>query len=269
MPGVANEYVTARSVLLDALEALEDHLNAVILVGAQAIYLHTGRADLAVAEFTTDADLALDPALLGTTPALEQAMEGKGFTREQNQPGIWRSQRENVTVDLMVPEAVGGPGRRAARLEGHGPQAARKAKGLEAALVDHQVMNVAALDPADPRAFPVAVAGPSALLVAKLYKLAERQAAPRRLDDKDALDVYRLLKAIPTAVLAQGFAALLADPRSAEVTAQGETYLTDLFGTDTAAGTAMAGRAVIPLEDPAEVEAACVALANDLLQALA
>lgn len=31
-------YVAARRVLLDALEALEPHLNAVTLVGAQALY---------------------------------------------------------------------------------------------------------------------------------------------------------------------------------------------------------------------------------------
>ncbi len=53
-------YVIARRVLLDALEAFGPHRDAAILVGAQAIYLHTGDAELAVAEYTTDADLALD-----------------------------------------------------------------------------------------------------------------------------------------------------------------------------------------------------------------
>ena len=42
-------YVRARRVLLDALEALHDQRNALILVGAQAIYLHAGDADLAIA----------------------------------------------------------------------------------------------------------------------------------------------------------------------------------------------------------------------------
>ena len=60
-------YVIARQVLLDALEALGPHRDATILVGAQAIYLHTGDAELAVAEYTTDADLALDPDLLDET----------------------------------------------------------------------------------------------------------------------------------------------------------------------------------------------------------
>ena len=37
---VAREYVHARRALLDALEALEPHLGAVVLVGAQAVYVH-------------------------------------------------------------------------------------------------------------------------------------------------------------------------------------------------------------------------------------
>jgi hypothetical protein len=43
------EYVKARRVLLDALAALAPHSEAVVLVGAQAIYLQTGGGELAVA----------------------------------------------------------------------------------------------------------------------------------------------------------------------------------------------------------------------------
>jgi hypothetical protein len=57
-------YVIARRVLLDALDALGTHRAAVILVGAQAIYLRVGETDLAVAPFTTDGDLAIDPPCL-------------------------------------------------------------------------------------------------------------------------------------------------------------------------------------------------------------
>ncbi|MCL2804066.1 MAG: hypothetical protein FWD29_08995 [Micrococcales bacterium] len=42
------EYVAARSVLLDALEALHDHLDNLIMVGAQAVYLHTGEGTVNV-----------------------------------------------------------------------------------------------------------------------------------------------------------------------------------------------------------------------------
>ncbi len=63
MPGVPEPlYVLARRVLLDALQALGDQNEAVILVGAQAVYLHTGEADLAVAEYMIDGDIAIDPA---------------------------------------------------------------------------------------------------------------------------------------------------------------------------------------------------------------
>lgn len=46
---IPDEYVRARSVLLDALQALEPHLDSLTLVGAQAVYLQTGDADLAAA----------------------------------------------------------------------------------------------------------------------------------------------------------------------------------------------------------------------------
>ncbi len=47
MPGAPDPlYVRPRSALLDVLEALEPHLDAVVLVGAQAVYVHTGKADV-------------------------------------------------------------------------------------------------------------------------------------------------------------------------------------------------------------------------------
>jgi len=42
MPGAADIFVAARSALLDALLALGDHTDMVTIIGAQAIYLHTG-----------------------------------------------------------------------------------------------------------------------------------------------------------------------------------------------------------------------------------
>ena len=135
-----SQYVVARSVLLDALEALGAQREAVILVGAQAIYFHTRAIELAVAELTIDADLTLDPALLRASPEIESAMKTAGFDRG-NRTGAWVVSREidgvetMIEVDLMVPEAVGGAGKRAARLTGHGKEVARKARGLEGSLV--------------------------------------------------------------------------------------------------------------------------------------
>jgi hypothetical protein len=74
MSKVDELYVMARSVLLDALEALGSHRDAIVLVGAQAVYLRVGEADLAVAPFTTDGDLAVDPAVLAQIPPLEEAL---------------------------------------------------------------------------------------------------------------------------------------------------------------------------------------------------
>ena len=85
MPGEPEpQYALARRVLLDALDALGDQRAAVIVVGAQAIYLHTGEGDIAVAPFTTDGDLALVPELLRDQPRLAEALERAGFvlTRE-------------------------------------------------------------------------------------------------------------------------------------------------------------------------------------------
>ena len=150
MPGVLDpQYVVARGVLLDALEALGEQREAVIVVGAQAIYLHTGAIELAVPEFTIDADLTIDPALLQESPELESAMRSAHFERG-NRVGAWHVYREvagvatKVEVDLMVPEAVGGGGRRAARLPGHAKDVARKARGLEAALIDKAATTIAA-----------------------------------------------------------------------------------------------------------------------------
>ncbi len=52
-------------------------------------------------------------------------------------PGRWVSP-DGVYVDLMVPDALAGPGSRGARLGPHGRRVARRAKGLEAALVDRE-----------------------------------------------------------------------------------------------------------------------------------
>ncbi len=142
------ESVAARRVLLDALAALRPHGSAVIVAGAQAVYLRTGSTDLAIAPFTTDGDLALDPTRLGNDPRLGDAMEAAGFTLHRHEgghlePGAW--ERSTVVdgrdylipVNLIVPEAVAArPGRRGARLGAHGNQAARRAVGLEAALAD-------------------------------------------------------------------------------------------------------------------------------------
>ena len=122
VPGAPDPaYVRARRVLLDALSALAQQRDAVILVGAQAIYLDTGEFELAVAEYTIDGDIVLDPGLLSPAPELSRVMRGAGFDAVPGQPGAWTKkaslmEQAEVVIDLMVPATLGGPGRRAARL---------------------------------------------------------------------------------------------------------------------------------------------------------
>ena len=210
-------YVRARTALLDAADALAEQLDAVVLVGAQAIYLHTGDADFAAAEYTTDADFCVAPAALSDTPLLAELLERRGFSLREH-PGAWMSP-DGIPVDLMVPEALAGAGSRGARLGPHGAPP-RAVRGLEGALIDRQRMEIAALDRAAERSVVMLVAGPVALLVAKVHKIAERTGTGDRATDKDALDVLRLLQAIDAATLAAGMAQLAGHDLSAAVTAE-------------------------------------------------
>ena len=275
MPGAPDpEYVLARKVLLDALEGLGEQRGAVVIVGAQAIYLHTGDAELAVAPYTTDGDVVIDPSRLRNDPKLAEALNGAGFSADTQHVGtsIMRRPLEGrpveVKIDLMVPEAVGGPGRRGARLGIHGNRTARKARGLEATLVDQQQRTIESLEDKDDRAFDVAVAGPAALVVAKLHKIAERVDTPGRREDKDALDILHLLQAVPTEVIADGVRALLEEEISAEVTEEALSFLRDLFTEPSRPGCQMAARAAAPLEPEDTIAASCAFLSQDLLQAI-
>lgn len=77
---IAPEHVVARRVLLDALAALEGHLDSLILVGTQAVYHYTGDADLNVALLTTDADLAINAHDLAEAPEIGSVVRTAGFT---------------------------------------------------------------------------------------------------------------------------------------------------------------------------------------------
>jgi hypothetical protein len=270
-PGDAETLVAARSALLDALEALADQRDALVLVGAQAIYLHTGAAPVALGEATKDTDLAVDPRALDDDPLLEEAMQRAGFHRNLTdpQPGSWLSPR-GIPVDLLVPAALAGEGgRRGARIPPHSRQATRRTPGLEAAVVDHAPMTITALDPNDMRSAEIEVAGPAALLVAKLHKLGERQDAPDRLLDKDAHDIYRLLVAADTDTLAAAFARLRRDELASSVTEEALVYLEQLFASgQDALGSMMAGRAEELFGNAAIVSAAVATLAADLVAAL-
>ena len=270
-PGDADLLTAARSALLDALQALQPHLHAVIVIGAQAIYLHTGAARYQLRNDTKDSDLALDTRALLDIPLLEDAMLQAGFRLDPDspQPGSWLN-REGIPVDLMVPESLAGTAsRRGARIPPHSKHAARRANGLEAAIVDHTPMRVAALDPNDPRTCTVNVASPAALLVAKLHKIADFAETPDRLLDKDAHDLYRLLVAIPTNELATALQRLRDDALAGETTRHALGFLHTLFADGPEAlGSMMAGRAEQGIGDPLVVSTSAATLAADLFATL-
>ena len=276
MSEVDELYAMARRVLLDALDALGPHRDAIVLVGAQAVYLRVGEADLAVAPFTTDGDLAIDPAVLAEIPPLEQALRAAGFRpRTKDSVGIWVTTRTtsqrvdtDVAIDLLVPASVSpGTGRRAARLHGHDSRAARIVKGLDGAIVDADVMRLAALDTTDARGIDLRVAGPAALLVAKVHKISERRGTDRQ-SDKDALDVLRLLRGTETDDLATRYEKLLADLGSTEAAKTGRDLLEAQFASRNGIGVEMAVRFAGALGDADEIAASREALAGDLLAAL-
>jgi hypothetical protein len=265
MPGAPDpEYVAARRVLLDALEALGAHRKAVVLVGAQAIYLHVGEGDLAVAPYTTDGDLAIDPRELDDEPALAATLKAAGFALTVR-PGTWSV--SEIQIDLLVPAALGGSGRRGARLGVHGSEVARKATGLEPVLVDHARVRLSSLDAADLRSFEVSVAGVAALIVSKLHKIAERKEARSRLQDKDGLDTLRLLRFAETAHLATTLNKLAANPIAGGVTRQARGFLEELFADREGIGAQMAVRACVGLEAEATIALSCEVLARRLLDA--
>ncbi len=190
--------------------------------------------------------------------------------------GVWIAQRRTsqqpnveVAVDLLVPESVSpGKGRRAAKLPGHSANAARIVKGLEGAIVDAQVMRISSLEVAiDARTFNIRVAGPAALLVAKLHKIQDRQGTSRQ-SDKDALDIFRLLRGISTKALSDRYKLILGDKRSRDVSEAALSLLGQQFTSESSVGVKMVLRAIGSLADPKEIAASCKILATDLLDAV-
>lgn len=277
------QYVVARSVLLDALEALSAHLDAVILVGAQAVYLRTEAEQLGVAPYTTDGDVVLDPMRLDEEPELEVVMRLAGFDLDRTddgseEPGIWIEYREingtrvKVPIDLIVPTDAAPPGgRRGARLKGHSKRAARKIPGLEASLLDHDPMAVASLSDVDDRSFEIAVAGPMALLIAKAYKLHDRlknDARPDRVDDKDAGDAYRIMRTADRQECVEVARRLVDHPELGRACAVGLQRLFDLFEASRSEGTLMAAshfRGAVPEDLVVEV---CTGFVAEFTRAL-
>jgi hypothetical protein len=102
--------VEARRALLDALVALADHGESLVLVGAQAVHLRTATANLSFSvSYTTDADLVINPAELGAVPLLAEAMQGTVVmstqtSQETSSFGLIKAETHNiVSVQFSAP----------------------------------------------------------------------------------------------------------------------------------------------------------------------
>lgn len=181
--------------------------------------------------------------------------------RASRQPGQWY--RGAAQVDLLVPERLAGSGRRAVTVPPHDGQSLRRVRGMEASLVDHDMMPVPALDANDPRTIKLQVAGPMALIVSKAHKLHERLGEGRgdRIQPKDAHDLYRLLLAVQAETLVQVARRLLGDDMSREATTDAIGYLQELFADERAPGPSLVADAetIAGTPDLARVQSAALA----------
>jgi hypothetical protein len=247
--GVAALMVAARNILLDALELLGEHLDGVTVVGAQAVYLRSSDINLPVAPATSDADLVLNPSIVGHPPEISMLMEEADFKiRDTNQPGLWSRMVEiegvevAMPVDLLVPEAFAGKGTRSASLPPHEKRPARRVPGLEAALLDRDLMHVPSLN-GQVRRVQAWIAGPAALLIAKAHKIRDRLAGNiDRLSDKDATDVVRLMMAHDPEDVLERWRRLEDSVHALKVVAEGHELLLKQFGRVDSDGTEMARR---------------------------
>ncbi len=270
-------YVVARRVLLDALVALQDHRDGVILIGAQAVYVHAADANLGVAAYTSDGDLALDPVNLGQHPLIEAAMTSAGFSLNvRNDPGRWLKQQvvgstpTNIMVDLLVPEGLSEGGRRSAKIPPHDSRAFLRVSGIEAAIVDNSLFTLTSLEPDDDRAVEVRVAGVAALLLSKAIKIRQRldnsASRPDRLQDKDASDIIALMMTSDVDKVIVTFGELLSDERTQDVTRAGLGHFHHLFGTSRGAGVEMAIRALDGIHPSSTVAALATAFTAQMPQ---
>lgn len=206
-------YVIARNILLDALSALKAYgREAVIVVGAQAIYLRCEEGATIIPPFTIDSDLVLDLARRISPAPIKTHLETLGYSLRNGQPGLYQAPNLAVEaqaaggVDLFVPAAYAiGNHRRDANIPGD-PSAARRQRGLELTIIDRTPMIIRSLDPTNEREVEALVAGPAALLAAKLVKICERlKGDAARVEPKDVLDVYRILYSYDPKILAKTF----------------------------------------------------------------
>ena len=241
--------------------------DSVTLIGAQAVYLRAGSAP---SRWPKPPGTPTSWSIHGSS-AGSASRSRDDRSRLHPQPGQPTARcldvARGIAVDLMVPERLAGSsGRRGVRIPPHDNDSARRAARLEAAIVDRSPMSVESLDD-DGRSAVIDVAGPAALLVAKLHKLSERVDTPDRLNDGRA-------RRLPTAGRNRDrrsrptMRGLQADEISQGITAQALAPR-QLFASPQSLGSTIARRAEEGVGQPGTVSASASFLAKDLLSLLA
>lgn len=257
--------IEARKALLDALEAIGNHRESMILAGAQAIYLQTPDFDSPVEGATRDADLTIDITNLKSDPKLEVALTENGFNLIQD-PGRWETP-DGIIVDLMVPDALVSRKGRSVKMDPHSKSTARRTVGIEGCLIDNSILKIPSISPNDYREFEIRVAKPSALLIAKLHKIYDRIEKRNESPNKDAHDIYRLLAATDERQFLDGIRLLLSHEISKSVTQKGLEILKVLFATSVdSAGNIMAANATEGFGISENVQNSSYFLASELIK---
>lgn len=244
------DVVTSRRLLIDVIDALSEHREALTVLGAHAVIEMTqGLPDVPPDDSTRDGDLGVTPSMLLPLPRLAEVMESLGFEQEyRDRPGIWSpvSQRHlNIhardTIDLIAPYAVSyeeGSRKptRAARVGEHGANSVSATRGTELTTIDRELVELRSFD--EGSGIEAYVAGRTALLCAKAYKLHDRMDATElarnaeRLRPKDFADVYRLMLAVEPETAAEVFARGVATERIGDAVAAGREYLIEVLSDE-------------------------------------
>lgn len=246
--GLEPEVVSSRRALINVIVGLSAHAEALTVLGGHAVIEVTQHLPSLPPDDTTRVgDLGVTPQLLGDDPAIEARMRELGFeTARLERPGVWspvsqrdRSIHDRDSVDLIAPMSLSRDGMestrtiRAARVGGHGRAAVSATAGTELSVVDREFRLLRAFDGGE--GVMAYVAGPTALLCAKAYKLHDRMdpsALARnsdRLRAKDFADLYRLLLAVPPENAAEKFASGASHPELREAVLRGEAYLLEIL----------------------------------------
>lgn len=242
------ELVTSRRALIDVIIGLADHRDALTVLGGHAVIEVTQNIPALPPDDTTrDGDLGVIPRLLGDDPVLEERMKELGYEMVRpERPGIWspvsqrdRDVRDRDSVDLIAPMSMSRNGVtserkiRAARVGVHGSRTVSATEGTELSLTDRQMRVLRAFD--DGPEVEVHIAGPTALLCAKAYRLHDRmdlkplQRNPERLRVKDFADLYRLLLAVSPDEASAIFAEGAESTEIREAVLLGEAYLLEIL----------------------------------------